>query len=267
MELYTLKDALALTGENPQVIYEEVDGVYYVGLKQRKGDAFYPMHKARDIHEARNLKTWTQSGLREIREHIAQTANKFYTIDELLPVINESARSYCDAVADTYVAGIEFNDELYPMVTLGNAAEADAYCAELDRTLDYHFKPVQTEFDDEEAQLLAGFTFVPNKGMSHIYVGKRNRLYLKGDVLSQLGIKTRARVLIAYNPAEKAFAVVKPSAPSLSAEMREAGYFVSNRKDVTAAKLFRQFNLDKYEGQTFYADTASLSGNVVIFKQ
>lgn len=196
------------------------------------------------------------------------TVAKFYTLEELLPIIDESARSYCESVADTYVAGIEFNNELFPMMTIKEAGEADAYCAELDRTLEYHFKPVPTtEFDDEEAQLLAGFTFVPNKGMSQVYVGKRNRLYLKGDVLSQLGIKPRSRVLIAFNPAEKAFAIVKPSAPSLSEEMRSAGYFVSAKKDVTAAKLFRQFKLDKYEGKTFYADTASLSGNVVIFKQ
>lgn len=196
------------------------------------------------------------------------TVAKFYTLEDLLPIIDESARSYCESVADTYVAGIEFNNELYPMITVDEPGEADAYCAELDRSLEYHFKPVPTtEFDDEEAQLLAGFTFVPNKGMSQVYVGKRNRLYLKGDVLSQLGIKPRSRVLIAFNPAEKAFAIVKPSAPSLSEEMRSAGYFVSAKKDVTAAKLFRQFKLDKYEGKTFYADTASLSGNVVIFKQ
>lgn len=196
------------------------------------------------------------------------TVAKFYTLEDLLPIIDESARSYCESIADTYVAGIEFNNELFPMITIEEPGEADAYCAELDRSLEYHFKPVPTtEFDDEEAQLLAGFTFVPNKGMSQVYVGKRNRLYLKGDVLSQLGIKPRSRVLIAFNPAEKAFAIVKPSAPSLSEEMRSAGYFVSAKKDVTAAKLFRQFKLDKYEGKTFYADTASLSGNVVIFKQ
>lgn len=196
------------------------------------------------------------------------TVAKFYTLEDLLPIIDESARSYCESVADTYVAGIEFNNELFPMITLDEPGEADAYCAELDRSLEYHFKPIPTtEFDDEEAQLLAGFTFVPNKGMSQVYVGKRNRLYLKGDVLTQLGIKPRSRVLIAFNPAEKAFAIVKPSAPSITDEMRSAGYFVSAKKDVTAAKLFRQFKLDKYEGKTFYADTASLSGNVVIFKQ
>jgi len=196
------------------------------------------------------------------------TVSKFYTLEELLPTLNESARSYCESIADTYVAGVEFNNELFPMITLDTPSEADAYCAELDRTLEYHFKPVpNTEFDEDEMQLLEGFTFVPNKGMAQIYVGKRNRLYLKGDILSQLGVKPRSRVLIAFNPSDTAFAVVKPSAPSLSEEMRAAGYFVSNRKDVTAAKLFNQFKLDKYEGQSFYADTASLSGNVVIFKQ
>lgn len=196
------------------------------------------------------------------------TVAKFYTLEDLLPIIDESARSYCESIADTYVAGIEFNNELFPMMTIKEASEADAYCAELDRSLEYHFKPVPTTgFDDEEAELLAGFTFVPNKGMSQVYVGKRNRLYLKGDVLTQLGIKPRSRVLIAFNPAEKAFAIVKPSAPSITDEMRSAGYFVSAKKDVTAAKLFRQFKLDKYEGKTFYADTASLSGNVVIFRQ
>lgn len=196
------------------------------------------------------------------------TVAKFYTLEDLLPIIDESARSYCESVADTYVAGIEFNNELYPMITIDEPGEADAYCAELDRSLEYHFKPLPTaEFDDEEAQLLAGFTFVPNKGMSQIYVGKRNRLYLKGDVLSQLGIKPRSRVFIAYNPETNAFAIVKPTSPALTDEMRSASYFVSAKKDVTAAKLFRQFKLDKYEGKTFYADTASLSGNVVIFRQ
>lgn len=199
------------------------------------------------------------------------TVAKFYTLEELLPVINESARSYCESVADTYVAGIEFNNEVFPMMTIKDAGEADAYCAELDRTLEYHFKPVPTtEFDDEEAQLLAGFTFVPNKGMAKIYVGdsdKTTRIYLKGDITSQLGIKPNMRVLIAFNPKDEAFAIVKPTSPALTDEMRSAGYFVSKRKDITCAKLFKEFKLEKFRGKTFYADTASLSGNVVIFKQ
>lgn len=199
------------------------------------------------------------------------TVAKFYTLEELLPVINESARSYCESVADTYVAGIEFNNELFPMMTIKDAGEADAYCAELERSLEYHFKPVPSaDFDEEEAELLTGFTFVPNKGIVKIRVGdsdKTTRLYLKGDITAQLGIKPRTRVLIAFNPAEEAFAIVKPSARGLSDEMRSAGYFVSAKKDITCAKLFKEFKLEKYRGKTFYADTASLSGNVVIFRQ
>lgn len=195
------------------------------------------------------------------------TVAKFYTLEELLPVINESARSYCESVADTYVAGIEFNNELFPMMTIKDAGEADAYCAELDRSLEFHFKPI---FDDEETQMLAGFTFVPNRGMSNISIGKRNRLYLHGDIKTQLGIdakKAKVRVLVAYNPTERAFAIVKPTSKAVTDDMRAAGYFVSKRNEITCAKLFKEFKLDKFEGQTFYADTASLSGNVVIFKQ
>lgn len=195
---------------------------------------------------------------------------KFYTLDELLPTLTEEARPYADTVADTYVCGIEQAGELYPMITASTAEEADAFAAELSRTLDYHFAPVAAvspAADDEEAQMLEGFTFVPNNGMATIYVGKRNRLYLKGGFNAQLGIKKRSRVLIAFNKAEQAFAIVKPDSPAVTEEMRQAGYFVSNKMDVTCARLFRDFDLDKYEGANFYADTASLSGNVVIFRR
>lgn len=195
---------------------------------------------------------------------------KFYTLDELIPRLDATARAYCESVADTYIIGIEHKNELYPMNAVDNPTDADAMAAELNRTLDFKFAPVSAEsadFDEDEASLLEGFTFVPNKGMANIYVGKRNRLYLKGDILTQLGVKPRSRVLIAFNPADKAFAIVKPNSPSVTADMRSAGYFVSAKKDVTAAKLFKEFKLDQYEGDTFYADTASLSGNVVIFRR
>jgi len=191
---------------------------------------------------------------------------KFYTLDELMPKLDATARAYAETVADIYVVGIEYKNELFPMYTVELPAEADALVAEINRTLDYKFATVPA-IDEDEASLLEGFTFVPNKGMANIYVGKRNRLYLKGDIMTQLNIKPRTRILIAFNPAEKAFAIVKPDSPAVTNEMRTAGYFVSGRKDVTAAKLFREFNLDQYEGETFFADTASLSGNVVIFRR
>lgn len=194
---------------------------------------------------------------------------KFYTFDEVLPLVDATARPYAESVADTYVVGIEYKGELFPLNTYGTAQEADSVVAELDKALSARLSPEITDetFDEEEASLLEGFTFVPNKGMAQIFIGKRNRLYLKGDITTLLDITPGRRVLIAYRPTDKAFAIVKPTAKSVTDDMRAAGYFVSKRKDVTCAKLFREFDLDQYEGQTFYADTASLSGNVVIFKR
>lgn len=194
-------------------------------------------------------------------------STKFYTLDELLLNIDATARAYAETVADTYVIGIEHKRELFPLQTVDNASDADMIVAELTKSLEYHFTEVETPFDEEETTMLEGFTFVPNKGMAHILIGKRNRLYLKGDITSQLDITPGRRVLIAYNPREKAFAIVKPTSKAVTDDMRAAGYFVSKRKDVTCAKLFREFKLDEYEGQTFYADKASLSGNVVVFKR
>lgn len=193
---------------------------------------------------------------------------KFHTLDELLPKIDADARAYADTFAGAYVIGVEYKGESYPIQTTYEASDADIITAELTKALEYHFAEVPAiDLDEEEAQLLEGFTFVPNKGMAQILIGKRNRLYLKGDIATQLDITPGRRVLIAYNPAEKAFAIVKPTSKAVSDDMRAAGYFVSKRKDVTCAKLFREFKLDEYEGTTYYADTASLSGNVVIFKR
>lgn len=269
MKLYTMKEALALVGENPRVIYEENDEGYLVGLKQRKGDAFYPMQQVRDIHTARNVKTQYQRGLREISEHTAPSSPvKFYTMDEVLPLVDATARAYVETVADAYVIGVEHNNEVYPLQTSKESVMADAIVIDLQHALDEHFGvEANTDFDEEEAALLEGFTFVPNKGMAQILIGKRNRLYLKGDITTLLDIRPRERVLIAFNPQLEAFAIVKPSAVAVTNEMRAAGYFVSQRKDITCAKLFREFHLDKFEGQTFYADKTSLSGNVVVFRR
>lgn len=191
---------------------------------------------------------------------------KYFTFDELLPQIDRNAQAYAESVNNGYIVGIEFNNETFPIQFVTNAGDADSLVSELSKSLEYHFGDVPT-FDEDESALLEGFTFVPNRGMSSILIGKRNRLYLKGDLKSQLDIVPGRRVLIAFNPAEKAFAIVKPSAKAVTDDMRAAGYFVSNRKDVTCAKLFHEFHLDRFEGETFYADTSSLSGNVVIFRK
>src|SRR5690606_36676228 len=172
---------------------------------------------------------------------------KFYTFDEVLPLVDATARPYAESVADTYVVGIEYKGELFPLNTYGTAQEADSVVAELDKALSASLSPEITDetFDEEEASLLEGFTFVPNKRMAQIFIGKSNRLYFKSEITTPLDISPGRRVLIAYRPRDKAFAIVKPAAKSVTDDMRSAGYFVSKRKDVTCAKLFREFDLDQ----------------------
>lgn len=195
-------------------------------------------------------------------------ANKFYTFDEILPNIDADSRAVAATIGDSYAIGIEHKGEFFTLQTTADSVEADAIVIDLQRSLDEHFGVEQSiEFDEEEAQLLEGFSFVPNKGIPQLTVYTNNRLQLKGDIKTMLGIAPRTRVLIAFNPREQAFAIVKPNSKALTDDMRAAGYFVSKRKDVACAKLFREFDLDKLEGQTFYADKTSLSGNVVVFKR
>lgn len=192
----------------------------------------------------------------------------FHVMNDVLAVVDATARAYCATVANDYIIGVEHNGDQYPIMAAKDATEADYLTEEMTRAIEHHFGvTTPATFDDEEADMLAGFTFVPNKGMATIRIYTNNRLQLKGDIKTLLGVSPRQRILIAFNPELEAFAIVKPSALVVTNEMRAAGYFVSQRKDVACAKLFREFHLDKYEGQTFYADKASLSGNVVVFKR
>lgn len=197
---------------------------------------------------------------------------KFYITDEIIPLINAETTSFCEATGDHYVVGAVINGEHYACFKATTAEDADFYAEELTRLIESTNAAngaVSTP-TDEDSVLLAGFTFTPNKGMAKIYVGdsdKTTRLYLKGGFDALLGVKPGKKVLIAFNRVEEAFAIVKPNSPAVNSEMKEAGYFVSQRKDVTCARLFRDFNLEKYRGQTFYADETSLSGNVVIFRR
>src|SRR5690606_35408987 len=98
--------------------------------------------------------------------------SKFYTFDELLLMITADARAAAETVGDSYAIGIEYKGVFYRLQTTKDALEADAIVIDLQRAIDDHFgvEPA-TNFDEEEASLLEGFTFVPNKGMAQIFIG------------------------------------------------------------------------------------------------
>lgn len=198
---------------------------------------------------------------------------KYFTYDEVLPLIDATAQAYCDNDSKQFVVGIEAITGHYPMHTFSDPGEADAYVAELDKALIDKFGVPKA--NNEVTNMLAGFDFVESKGAPTLLVGTQNRLYLKGGVEKALGIHPRSRVIIGYNDAEDAFAIALPAALRGNRAAQAAGYFLSARKDITCAKLFQAkrfnekftFTKDNIDDRTYYMDKTSSDNAVAIFRR
>lgn len=210
----------------------------------------------------------------EITTSVPKTkVTKYFTYDEVLPMIDATAQAYCDNDGKQFVVGIEAISGHYPMHTFADPGEADAYVAELDKALiDKFGAPV---IDAEVTDMLAGFDFVASKGVPTIVIGRRNRLYLQGGVEKSIGIRPKSRILIGYNKADEAFAIALPEALRGNREAQAAGYFVSAKKDITCAKIFQaqRFNEKfKYDDsdkddRTYYMDRTSSDSKVAVFRR
>lgn len=203
---------------------------------------------------------------------MTNNVTKYFTFDEILPLLDATARPYCDNDGKQFVVGLEMITGNYPMQTMTDAGEADAYVAELDKVITERFgEPV---INDEITNMLEGFDFVASKGVPTILIGRRNRLYLKG-VEKALGIRPCTRVIIGYNKAKDSFAIALPEALRGNREAQAAGYFVSKRYDVTCAKLFAaqrfnetfKFDDSDKDDRTYYMDKTSSDASVAIFRR
>lgn len=210
----------------------------------------------------------------EITKDVPKTkVTRYFTYDEVLPMIDATAQAYCDNDGKQFVVGIEAITGHYPMYRFTDPGEADAYVAELDRALIDKFGV--SEVNDEVTNMLAGFDFVESKGAPTLLVGTQNRLYLKGGVEKALGIHPQSRVIIGYNDNDDAFAVALPAALRGNRAAQAAGYFLSKRKDITCAKLFHAkrfnekfaFTKDDIDDRTYYMDKTSSDNAVAIFRR
>jgi len=209
----------------------------------------------------------------EITKDVPKTkVTRYFTYDEVLPLIDATAQAYCDNDGKQFVVGIEAITGHYPMHTFADPGEADAYVAELDKALVEQFgEPV---IDEEVTNMLAGFDFVASKGVPTLLIGRRNRLYLKG-VEKALGIRPSTRIIVGYNKADEAFAIALPEALRGNREAQAAGYFISAKKDITCAKLFQvqrfneKFSYDDSDkdDRTYYMDKTSSDNAVAIFRR
>lgn len=210
----------------------------------------------------------------EVTTDVPKTkVTRYFTYDEVLPLIDATAQAYCDNDGKQYVVGIEAITGHYLMHTFSDPGEADAYVAELDKALIDKFGVL--EVNEEVTNMLAGFDFVASKGVPTIVVGRRNRLYLQGGVEKAVGIRPKSRILIGYNKADEAFAIALPEALRGNRAAQAAGYFVSAKKDITCAKLFQaqrfneQFVYDDSDkdNRTYYMDKTSSDNAVAIFRR
>ncbi|MGY3188789.1 hypothetical protein [Lysinibacillus sp. TE18511] len=210
----------------------------------------------------------------EITNTVIKTkVTRYFTYDEVLPLIDATAQAYCDNDGKQFVVGIEAITGHYPMHTFADPGGADAYVAELDKALiDKFGTPV---VDEEVTDMLAGFDFVASKGVPTIVVGRRNRLYLQGGVEKSIGIRPKSRILIGYNKKDEAFAIALPEALRGRRDAQAAGYFVSAKKDITCAKLFQAQRFNEHfvyddtdkDDRTYYMDKTSSDSAVAIFRR
>ena len=129
-----------------------------------------------------------------------------------------------------------------------------------------------TPVNSELETLLSGFQFPAAKGTPTLMLGRRNRIYLKGAFRNLLGVEPQSRVIIGYRPADDAFAIALPRALAGNYEAQAAGYFVSKRYDVTAAKLFKTYRFNEKYGldrntREYFFDKASSDASVAIFRR
>lgn len=277
MKFYILDELLPIINETTRVVVKETEGNYVAGVEHE--DVFFAMYASDEYDVADVYASEMQKALderfapilvveevEEVSAPVNEKSTGLFTLDEVIPLVDESARSYCDLVVDIYVVGIAYRYDKYPIAAVESADEADALSVDIDRMIDNVYAPPVKEVPaDDDAALLEGFMSAPNKGMPRIKVGV-NRLFLSGDVKKQLGIERRSRVILAYRPSDESIAIIKPDTPSLTDEMRAGGYFVSAKQDIACARLFKDFGLYKHEGKRFYVDKTSLSGNVAIFR-
>lgn len=126
-----------------------------------------------------------------------------------------------------------------------------------------------SETTEAVADLLSGFEFVPSDGAPFITLDKQRRFYLNATTRKLLDIKPYHRLSIAYNPAEKALAIVKPSAHLINADVHAstAQYVVDKRYYLSARRFAKDYAYSMESAPYEFAyDRGSSDGNVFIFR-
>lgn len=112
--------------------------------------------------------------------------------------------------------------------------------------------------------MLEGFEYVPSDGVPFITLDNQRRFYFNKSARSLLDIKPYGRMSIAYNPSEKALAIVKDSKDA-HAEM--SVYAVDKRYYMSARKFAGIYAYPpEHAPYEFVYERGSSDGNIFIFR-
>lgn len=116
--------------------------------------------------------------------------------------------------------------------------------------------------------LLAGFEFVPADGVPFITLDRQRRFYLNATTRKLLALKPYQRVSIAYNPADKSIAIVKPGAKLIdNLHANLAQYVVDKRYYLSARRFAKDYAYEPSNAPyEFTYDRGSSDGNIFIFR-
>lgn len=118
----------------------------------------------------------------------------------------------------------------------------------------------------ETTDMLDGFEYVPADGTPFITLDKQRRFYLNTTARKLIVVKPYDRLVIRYNPVEKALAIVKPEIEN-NMHAAVATYFVDKRFYMSARRFANEYGytpeLGPYE---FIYERGSEDGNIFIFR-
>lgn len=120
-------------------------------------------------------------------------------------------------------------------------------------------------------QILEGFEIVASDAVPSITLDNQRRFYLSSSAQRLMNVKPYERLALAYNPQEKAIAIVKPqaTAPSEreSAEYATSNYSVDKRFYMSARHFANKYGYSPAQAPySFVYERGASDGSVFIFR-
>lgn len=117
------------------------------------------------------------------------------------------------------------------------------------------------------SDLLSGFEVVASDSVPHISLDKQRRFYLNSSTRRLLDVKPYDRVVIAYNPAERLLAIIKPSANTGLSDVSTSNYTLDKRYYMSARHFANNYGYPAEQAPyMFDYDRGSSDGKVFIFR-